>query len=74
MAETGQEHRDVDQSVSVQAKTETEVSGPGLYPLPDLRQVACGVPEVQGLQDLFQNPGERRQDTGREEGQLVGYP
>jgi hypothetical protein len=69
-----QERIDVDQSIRVQAKTKTEVSGPGLHPLPDLRQVARGVPQVQSMPDLFQNLGERRQDTGREEGQLVSRP
>jgi hypothetical protein len=70
----GQEHKDVDQSVRVQGKAKTEIPGPGLYPLPDLRQVARGVSQVQGMPDLFQNLGERRQDTGREEGQLVSRP
>ncbi len=51
---------------------ETEVPGAAVYPVRVVRAEQGGVSQIQDMPHMFQKDGQRRQDTGSEEGQLVG--
>jgi hypothetical protein len=61
----------VNESTGKQGKKEAEVPCQGIYPLRALRQSQSRLSQVQDMPDLFQNLGERGQNTGSEKSQLV---
>jgi hypothetical protein len=64
---------DVDKGVGKQGERKAQVSREAVHAMRAVRQVARGLPEIQDLQDMFQDAGERRQDSGCAKGKLVSF-
>jgi hypothetical protein len=54
-----------------EGRTEAEIQGAEVYPLPALWQAAVGLPQIQAVPDMFPGTGRDRSDTGCNQGELV---
>lgn len=62
---------DGDEGVDGESQAGAEIQGSELHAVRDLRALAGGISEIQGLSGVLPAAGQRREDTRSEEVELV---